>query len=77
MRTCNISSLVARLRADFEGSRQLACFAPSELNVGFGSISTESELSGHIRFTPSSDHTADIPERQLRARIGRALQAGL
>jgi hypothetical protein len=30
------------------------------------SIATESDHSGYVRFAPSSDRMADIPERQLR-----------
>jgi hypothetical protein len=32
-----------------------------------GSNATESDLLGYVRFTPGSDRTADIRDRQLRA----------
>jgi hypothetical protein len=35
-----------------------------------GSISTESGLSGHVRFTPVSDRTADIAGGPFRANCG-------
>lgn len=41
--------------------------------VRIGSISTESGLSGHVRFTPGSDRMADIPDWQLRAYKRRVL----
>jgi hypothetical protein len=37
------------------------------LDVSVGSIATEPGLSGDVRFTPGSDRTADVPDRQLCA----------
>jgi hypothetical protein len=34
---------------------------------GSGSFSTETGCPRHVRFTPVSDRTADIPDRQLWA----------
>jgi hypothetical protein len=39
-------------------------------NVCLGSISAELVFPRHVRFTPGSDRTADIQERQLRAKTG-------
>jgi hypothetical protein len=44
--------------------------APHPAHVAYGSIATETGLWGDVRFTPGSDRTADIPDRQLRARRG-------
>jgi hypothetical protein len=36
-------------------------------NVSIGSISTDSALQRHFRFSPNIDRGADIPDWQLRA----------
>jgi hypothetical protein len=40
------------------------------VRVRHGTISTELGCPRHVRFTPCSDQTTDMPDRQLRAKIG-------
>jgi len=40
------------------------------VRVRQGAISAELGCPRHVRFTPSSDQTADMPDRQLRATSG-------
>jgi len=39
---------------------------PTAGDVGYGAISTELGCPGHVRFTPGSDRSAEIRERQFR-----------
>src|SRR5664279_757383 len=60
---------VLRPRSEVSGRRK-SCFdikVPAKANFRFGSISTESDPSGYVRFTLGSARNADIPVRQLCA----------
>jgi hypothetical protein len=60
LRTSWPKSTVAR-RADIQAE---------DRQVRVGSFSTELSCPRHVRVTPDSDQTADIPDRQLRAKAG-------
>jgi hypothetical protein len=55
-------SLVATLRK-LHPTDSIADFP----KVAFGSNAAESDTSGHVRFSPGNDRTADILDRQLCA----------